>query len=130
MGRSITMHVDEAPWINGEPSKGLPKKTGTQIIGDGEYGEKAPWIVIASMEPYKLIPPHSHDQDEVIFIVEGSLTIGDQDRGPGTVIFVEKGTEYGFTVGGEGVRFLNIRPGLATVTMEGKTWDSYREAKP
>ena len=120
MGRSITMHVDEAPWINGEPSKGLPKKTGTQIIGDGEYGEKAPWIVIASMEPYKLIPPHSHDQDEVITILEGDLTLGDRTCGPGTVIFMEGDTEYGFTAGKQGVRFLLIRPGPSGIKFRGE----------
>ena len=128
MARSIIMHIDEAPWIPGQPGEpGGARGDGSQLIGDLDKG---PWVHIHSAEPNKVAPPHSHDQDEVIFIVEGSLTIGDQDRGPGTVIFVEKGTEYGFTVGGEGVRFLNIRPGLATVTMEGKTWDSYREAKP
>ena len=63
-----------------------------------------------------MVETHSHTVDEVIYIVEGSLTLGDRTCGPGTVLAIEKDTEYSFTVGQEGVRFLNIRPGLDTGT--------------
>ena len=98
MGKSIIMHIDEAPWVEGMPSK----RYGTQFIGDQEKG---PWVYISSPEPDKLIPAHSHDQDEVIFIVEGELTIGDGTHGPGTVIFIERNTEYSFTTGKKGLKY-------------------------
>ena len=113
MGKSIIMHIDEAPWVEGMPSK----RYRTQFIGDQEKG---PWVYISSPEPDKLIPAHSHDQDEVIFIVEGELTIGDGTHGPGTVIFIERNTEYSFTTGKKGLKFLNIRPGKAGIKWAGK----------
>jgi len=66
-------------------------------------------------------PPHSHDHEEVIYIVEGGFSMGKRKCGPGTVVYIEAGTQYGFTVWDEGVRFLNIRPGLATYAEKGKT---------
>ena len=110
MGKSNIMHIDEAPCVWGQP-RGVDGTlvTGSQFIGDLETG---PWVYINSAEPNSAVETHSHTVDEVIYIVEGSLTIGDRTCGPGTVMAIEKDTEYEFTVGQEGVRFLNIRPGL------------------
>ncbi len=120
------MHIDEAPWIRGKPRpQDGPMEWGNQLIGDLKKG---PWIHINSLVPNKVSPSHCHTEDEVIFIVEGSLTItGDRACGPGTVIFMEKDTEYGFTVGKDGVRFLNVRPGLADVTRDGVTNDDWED---
>ena len=124
MGKSIIMHIDEASWILGQPHRDEGTiENGYQFIGDMEMG---PWIHINSVEPNSVVEPHSHTEDEVIYIVEGSLTIGDRTCGPGTVIAIEKDTEYDFTAGQEGVRFLNIRPGLAKLIIEGVTSDPYR----
>ena len=54
------------------------------------------------------------------YIIEGELDLGDGARGPGTVIYMERHTEYGFTVGPKGVRFLNIRTGPAHTFRDGK----------
>ena len=125
MGKSIIMHIDEASWILGQPRPvDGAMETSSQFIGDPEKG---PWIYINSMEPNSAAEPHSHTEDEVIYIIEGSLTVGDRTCGPGTVISMERGTEYGFTVGQEGVRFLNIRPGLAKITIGGVTSDPWRD---
>ena len=125
MGRSIVMHIDEAPWTKGGPYRpgSGPIPRATQLIGDLDEG---PWVHIHCLEPNLVVSPHTHDQDEVAFIVEGELTIEGRKCGPGTVLFNEKDTEYGFTVGPNGVRFLNIRQGLAKITIGGQTHDSYR----
>ena len=83
MGKSIIMHIDEASWVWGQPRRvdGPLEETGSQFIGDLEKG---PWIYINSVEPNSTVEPHSHTEDEVIYIVEGSLTIGDRTCGPGT----------------------------------------------
>ena len=126
MGKSIIMHINEAPWILGQPSPpDGPWVEGSQLFGDLDTG---PWVHISNLEANHVTPAHSHSQDEVIYIVAGEITMGNRACGPGTVIYVERDTAYGFTVGGEGVRFLNIRPGLATVTIGGKTVDPYRES--
>ena len=48
----------------------------------------------------------------VMYIVEGGFSMGKRRCGPGTVVYIEAGTQYGFEVWEEGVRFLNIRPGI------------------
>ena len=117
MGRSLIMHIDEAPWVHGGPSQ-----TGTfgeQLIGDLEKG---PWVLVLSIEPGHTSAPHSHDRDETIYILEGEMTFGDRLCGPGTVIHLEKETEYGFTSGPLGVRFLNVRHGAASYKARGGEW--------
>ena len=110
MGKSNIMHIDEAPLVWGQPRRADGVLvTGSQFIGDLETG---PWVYVNSMEPNSAVETHSHTVDEVIYVVEGSLTIGGRTCGPGTVLAIGKDTEYEFTAGHEGVRFLNIRPGL------------------
>ena len=118
MGRSIIMHIDEAPWTQGSPNRNI----GQQMIGDREKG---PWVYVITHPAGKVANPHSHSQDEVIYIQDGEITVGDRICGPGTVIFIEQDTEYGFTVGKQGARFLNIRPGLAGMRWVGE--ESYHE---
>jgi uncharacterized cupin superfamily protein len=126
MGKTIVMHIDEAPWVyGGPPAEEGHKNGGGQLVGDIEKG---PWIHINWVPPGNYTPPHSHNQDEVMYIIEGGLTMGDRFCGPGTVVFIERGTDYDFTVGDQGVRFLNIRSGQATITMDGKTHNPYDKA--
>ena len=68
-----------------------------------------------------MAPKHSHDHDEIIFILEGGFSMGRRKCGPGTVVYLEADTQYGFEVWPEGVRFLNIRQGHATYTEAGGT---------
>lgn len=109
MPRQFIMHVDEAPYRAGQPRKpGEPIRRANQLLGDVDKG---PWIFISHLPAGFISQPHYHDADEVIYILEGHLTAGGRTCGTGTVIYNEKGTVYGFTVGEKGVRFMNIRPG-------------------
>ena len=111
MGRVIIQHIDDAPYLYGEKLvPGQPLTDTGQIIGDMAKG---PWIHVHSMGPNAVASPHSHDQDEVILVMEGEIRMGKRVCGPGSVVFFEKDTQYGFSVGPEGVRYVNVRPGLA-----------------
>ena len=55
---------------------------------------------------------HSHDEDEIILVVEGELHAGSHVIGPGGSMYVEGGTVYAFRAGPEGLRFFNFRPRL------------------
>ena len=57
---------------------------------------------------------------QVMYVVEGGFSMGQRQCGPGTVLFIEANTQYGFEVWDEGVRFLNIRQGLARYTVAGQ----------
>ncbi len=50
----------------------------------------------------------------------GDLEQGRRHCGPGTVVYLEANTQYGFEVWDEGVRFLNIRQGRATYAEAGR----------
>ena len=95
-------------------------------MGDLEQG---PWVHINWLPGGFVAPHHSHDQDEVIYILEGGFSMGRRRCGPGTVVFIEADTQYGFEVWDEGVRFLNIRPGLAQYEEAGqKSVDPYDDS--
>ena len=109
MGNTLIMHIDEAPFRKGDviSEEGVPgRKAGNQIIGDETQGQHA---LIVCLEPSRAVPAHSHSADEVIYILEGELKVGQRVCSVGTVLFIEKDTAYSFTVGEQGVRFLNVR---------------------
>ena len=111
MGRAIIMHIDDAPWIRGgAPGSGEYPEGGGQLVGDLEKG---PWVHVNWLPGGLVAPVHRHDHDEVMFVIEGGFSMGRRRCGPGTVVYIEAGTDYGFEVWDEGVRFLNIRQGLA-----------------
>lgn len=120
------MHIDDAPWVRGGPRDDAAAHPdgGGQLVGDLERG---PWIHVNWLPGGLEAPPHHHSHDEVMYILEGGLSMGDRDCGPGTVVYIERDSEYGFRVWDEGVRFLNIRQGRATIHMHGETNDPYRE---
>ena len=112
MGKSIIQHIDEAAWVYGGPyERDDLLEFGQQLIGDKEKG---PWVYVNTLKAGIVIDPHSHSQDEVIYILDGEIKIEERFCGPGTVIYMQRDTDYGFTVGQDGVRFLNVRPGRDT----------------
>ena len=117
MGRTFFTHIDQAPLIKGDMTPpGQPRRRASQFIGDDDLG---PWVRVQSLEANFDSPPHSHGNDELLYIIDGAMPSGGVTYGPGTVAFVEKGTVYSFRTGPNGVRFLNIQPGKYTVTMAG-----------
>ena len=99
-----------------------------QLFGDIETG---PWVhIITMMEPGYTADVHCHSEDEVIYIVQGTMIMGSKRCGPGTLVFMEKGTVYGFTAGDEGVRFLNFRPGkegFSAIHYAGEASEAFKE---
>ncbi|MEE2662499.1 MAG: cupin domain-containing protein [Myxococcota bacterium] len=129
MGRAIIMHIDQAPWVRGgPPGEGEHPEGGGQLIGDLEQG---PWVHVNWLPPGFAAPSHSHDVDEVMYVLEGGLSMGERECGPGTVVYIEAGTLYSFAVGDAGVRFLNIRSGLARYAEQGRAAiDPYADTTP
>lgn len=68
---------------------------------------------------------HCHTEDEVIFVVAGTIRLGAKLYGPGTAIGIAANTYYGFTPGPDGLKFINFRPGLPSeIRMrDGRTMD-------
>ncbi len=108
MGRSIVCHVDEAPWVLGGPrEQGQARPRGTQLAIEEPEG---PRVTITSWPPHHVVDPHSHSVYEVLHIIEGEIVLVDRQCGPGTLIYMDKDTEYSFATGPDGVRFVGYRP--------------------
>jgi quercetin dioxygenase-like cupin family protein len=53
--------------------------------------------------------PHAHEHDEIIFVLEGELRLGNRVVAPGSSVYIPARTLYTLSAGPEGVRFLNFR---------------------
>lgn len=53
---------------------------------------------------------HSHDEDEIILVVDGELHAGSHVVQAGGTMYVAGGTVYSFRAGPDGLRFFNFRP--------------------
>ncbi len=64
------------------------------------------------------VPPHRHSAHELMVILDGSCTIaGGPTLNAGDMAEVPADSEYGFTVGGDGIRFIVIRPNKSTTKL-------------
>lgn len=93
------------------PGKAKPgePQVAYKILMDREPGQ--PNLQRVRFEPSHFEPPHSHDEDEIILLVQGALTLGDQRILQGDSLFVPKNTRYSLRAGGDGAEF--VRVGLA-----------------
>ena len=108
MGKIEITHIDEAPYILEREVQTGPRHLGTQLIGDIDEGLRA---MVIALPPGHETKHHSHSQTEIIHILEGDIKVGKRTLGPGHCLYIERDTQYKFTVGDQGVRFMNIRPG-------------------
>jgi hypothetical protein len=75
---------------------------------------------------------HSHSKDEIIFVTDGSIRLGQRLYGPGTALAIAANTKYGFISGPGGLKFINFRGSSPTYTSadgttvldEAKLWRS------
>jgi quercetin dioxygenase-like cupin family protein len=56
-------------------------------------------------------PVHSHDTGEFFIVTEGSLWLEGVESGPGSVVFIPRGTDYAVRAGDEGVRYYRVVTG-------------------
>jgi quercetin dioxygenase-like cupin family protein len=75
-----------------------------------EPGDAAsPQLVELTYEPGAEIQTHCHDEDEIIYVLAGTMVIGARTVGPGACLTVPGGVFYGFRAGPEGLHILNFR---------------------
>jgi len=75
------------------------------------------WLHENSLAPLEAEPAdaasekgvHSHSEDEVIFVTDGHMRLGQRLYGRGSAIAIPAETLYGFGVGPEGLKFVNFR---------------------
>ena len=74
--------------------------------GSGEH----PQLVELRYQPGAEISIHSHDEDEILYVLDGEMRINNRSVGPGACLTIPGGTFYGFRAGPQGLRILNFRP--------------------
>lgn len=65
------------------------------------------------------VPPHSHSHDELMVVLGGGCSFDDglAELGPNDSIVIHAEYRYGFTCGPDGMEFLTIRVGEASMSM-------------
>jgi hypothetical protein len=76
-------------------------------------------FMVSSREAHRG-PSHSHSEDEIIFLVDGSVRMGAHRYGPGTALSIPGGVRYAFEGVAGGHRFLNFRTGVSYQTSAGR----------
>ena len=76
-----------------------------------EQGDDAhPQLVELRYVPNSEISLHYHDEDEIIYVLEGAMVVNNRTVGPGACLYIAGNTVYGFRAGPEGLHILNFRP--------------------
>jgi hypothetical protein len=65
---------------------------------------------VYSFPPNFSLPRHWHDCDQIVFVLEGSMSTGNRKLRPGEGYYTRAGATYSFTAGPRGVRFMEFRP--------------------
>ena len=69
-------------------------------------GATGPEMMIRHWGPDTNIPVHSHPYNEMFYVLEGEVEIGDTTYTAGACIFIESNTPYGPTRAPKGVKVL------------------------
>lgn len=91
---------------------------GGGIHSDGQCPTCEVWLHENHFAPAQPMPPeqaakgiHSHSEDEVIFITEGAIRLGQKLFPAGTAVAIAADTLYAIAPGPEGMSFINFRAG-------------------
>jgi quercetin dioxygenase-like cupin family protein len=80
-------------------------------VGMHEMGnENSLQLFEVKLEPNTEIKVHSHDVEEIIYVVSGTMCLGNRKIGPGSSVYIDDSTFYGFASGEDGLHYLNFRP--------------------
>jgi mannose-6-phosphate isomerase-like protein (cupin superfamily) len=114
-------HDDRVAWFSPPPADAsipvaMAAAVQRKVVTAGPIGGH---ITVNVMPAQHVVLPHRHDCDEVIYVLDGLITLDSDDEtlSPGDAVVIPALTTYGFRVGDEGVRFLLIRPREAAMAM-------------
>jgi hypothetical protein len=94
----IVRHVDDLEWLEARRVEvdGRPASVWNRMVDMTEDRT----VAYTRYDAGVMLARHSHYTDEVIFIIEGDVTVGDQNWPAGTVAILEQGTLFGPLVAG------------------------------
>ena len=83
---------------------------GTSLVFHEHGDTEHPQLFELRFEPGSEVSVHAHEQDEIFYVVAGSMKLGNREIGPGSSVFVQGNTLYSFATGKDGLQVLNFRP--------------------
>jgi quercetin dioxygenase-like cupin family protein len=91
----------------------VPSRAGTGNVRVKAFAtgcDSIPAGQLVEYESSRIEVPHSHDEVEVFYVLDGEMTIDATVAGPGSVVVIEAGTTYGLA-SDRGCRYLRLRLG-------------------
>jgi hypothetical protein len=91
------VHVDEVPWQEVRRQQHGPDPARTASVYERWLDTSGGFLSLhARWDPGMMVQPHGHNSDHVVFVLEGSMTCGDVECGPGTHIALMMGDPRSF----------------------------------
>ena len=116
-GRATYHLLADTPWEQRQAVPAELRSVAAQSAGASARraqvatGELDLWPQIVEMPAGFVVPPHRHSAHELMVVISGGCTVDGGPRlGSGDMAEFPGGTEYGFTVGDDGIRFVVVRP--------------------
>jgi quercetin dioxygenase-like cupin family protein len=108
-GLIITADAD-TPWRQPTdwPGKAAPGDPSLKYKSLMDRRPGLPNVQRVAYEPNHFEPPHSHDEDEVIYIMGGDMSLGARTVAAGDTIYVALDTRYSFRAGPAGCEFVRL----------------------
>jgi quercetin dioxygenase-like cupin family protein len=103
-------------WEENRTSAGQAARWGVRTMPYFEPAEAGMMLRIVEYAPDWVVEAHSHAAAEIVYILDGEVSVGGERIGPGDALHIEPNTVYGpLRAGPQGVRFLlmfNGAPGM------------------
>jgi hypothetical protein len=93
--------ADEVPFIEAGHGEGASRQH--HNTGDSLH------LFEVRLPPNRKVDLHAHQEDEIIHVVAGQMTVGNQLLKAGDSVFISGMTLYGLQAGPDGVSFINFR---------------------
>src|SRR5260370_488367 len=118
MGAIHVRHGQNVSWEeNRTTGSAGPEQWAVRTKPYFEPAEVGMMLRVVEYAPDFVVEAHSHAASEMIYILGGQVSIGENRFGPGDAIHIEPNTVYGpLRAGAEGVRFLLLFTGVPGMT--------------
>lgn len=103
-------HIDDVDWQEVRAQQHGDRRVAARL----KFMEMAPTrtVIYTQYDPGMTLEVHGHASDHVIFIVKGTLAVGDVECGPGMMVLLEHGATFGPLVAGpDGTELLELYTG-------------------
>lgn len=123
------LKFDDIEWVDESSNTDAPKElieeakklgAGRKRVAQGEGGF---WCQYSTMPAGYHVPPHSHDQNELLIVVSGGCEVWpsgadgpSMELGPKDSVILAANHKYSFTCGPDGMEFFVMRPGEAAAS--------------